>query len=908
MISLILSFWIQHPTPDFEKDIRPILEQNCYECHGPARQKGGLRLDQKAAAFAGASFGREPVLVPNDLNASTLWWMVSDPNNPDRMPPMDEKPALSSKHVDLLRKWIENGATWPDDGVTPSWPSRHWAYAAPRRPKIPQVANATAIRNPVDQFVFARLEANNLSPSPPAKPEALARRTSLLLTGLPPEPSVRDSFFDKPTDESWTSWLDSLFNSPHYGEQQALHWLDLARYADSNGYEVDFDRSIWPWRDWVIDSFNEGMPFDVFTQEQLAGDLLPEATESQKVATGFHRNSMTNTEGGVDAEEYRVEAVLDRVNTTATVWLGTTMSCVQCHDHKYDPFSVEDYYGMFAVFNDTADGGSTTGPTIQTLTSRQQAVVNLLQADLIKTQQNLARTEATYKESAPSPPQIWIDETHNPEGERMDMWNEVETIAHTGLSSRHQKGDETVQHHFSYAKTRLPVETETLLWAWVFLDPASVPRQIMLQFHADNWEHRAFWGEDLIPWGTLGTPSKKNLGALPQAGQWVRLEVLATDVGLAPGAEVHGMAFSQFGGTAWWDEAGFTPPHPEIATARAALRSVEEKIPKPSSTLVMQKTEEPRVTRILERGSFLNPGEIVSPGAPWILDRRTRSKPKNRLEFSEWLCNPKNPLTARVVVNRLWEDAFGTGLVATSDDFGTRGEAPSHPQLLDWLAVELVDSGWNIQHIQRLIIDSATFRQDSKIKLEAATRDPENRLLAFFPRVRLAAEIIRDQALSLAGLLDLTIGGPSVHPPQPAGIDLATYAGDRWKTSEGSDRHRRGMYTFWRRTSPYPTFSIFDAPSRELTCSRRDRSNTPLQALALLNDPAFVEAAEALGEIIKESEGATERERLQWGFKHCTTRSATEKEIDILYDLLKSDGWPSIGTVLLNLDEMVVRG
>jgi len=908
MAWLVLPIWLQNPVPEFDRDVRPILEQSCHECHGPSRQKGGLRLDQKAAAFAGSSFGREPVLVPNDLDASTLWWMVSDPSDPDRMPPADKKPPLSPEQVDILRRWIEGGAPWPDDGEAPSWPSRHWAYSPPDRPEIPEVEDASWCRNPVDRFILARLEEKELKPSPTADPPTLARRSSLYLTGLPPPPESLGIFLESTAAKAWTTWVASLFGSPHYGEQQALRWLDLARYADSNGYEVDQDRSIWPWRDWVIDAFNAGMPFDQFTREQLAGDLIPDATDAQRVATGFHRNSMTNTEGGVDPEEYRVEAVLDRVNTTATVWMGATMACVQCHDHKYDPFSVEDYYGMFAIFNDTADGGSTTGPTLQTLTARQQVVVDLLQGELEDRRQVLSAAESAHQDSTPPPPKVWVDETHDPDGERLETWNEVKTVAHTGSSSREQKGEETVQHHFSHAKHPFVVEADTLLWAWVLLDPESPPRQVMLQFHAENWEHRAFWGEDLIPWGTAGTPSRKSLGELPETGGWVRLEVPSEEVGLAAGDEVHGMAFSQYGGLAWWDEAGFTPPHSEIAAARAALREVEGRIPKPASTLVMQQVTEPRETRILERGSFLSPGETVEPGAPWVLDRRTRRNPTNRLEFAAWLCDSKNPLTARVVVNRLWEDAFGTGLVATSDDFGTRGEAPSHPKLLDWLAVEFVDSGWNLQHIQSLILDSATFRQDSKINPEATAIDPSNRLLASFPRIRLAAETLRDQALSLAGLLNPTIGGPSVKPPQPAGIDLATYAGDRWRTSMGPDRHRRGMYTFWRRTSPYPTFVLFDAPSRELTCSRRDRSNSPLQALALLNDPVFVEAAEALGRAMAGNKAAVDRDRLEWGFRLCTARTPTSKELNILHDLLKSDGWSSVGRVLLNLDEVMVRG
>ena len=905
----VFLFVIQSQEPvEFVRDIAPILEKNCIECHGQMQQKGGLRLDLKLTAMAGSDFGEEKVIIPGDADESLLIWMVSSTDIEDRMPPEEKKP-LGAEEIRLLEDWINQGAIWPDDGKPPSWPSRHWSYQTPQWPQLPIIEGDQWSRNPIDRFILSGLHREGFAPSQQAGFSTLARRSALDLTGLPPELHSMQQLLDRPTEEAWNNWLDQLFGSQHYGENQALGWLDLSRYADSNGFEVDHNRSMSPWRDWVIAAFNSNMPFDQFTKEQLAGDLMDSPSLAQTVATGFHRNTMTNTEGGVDDEEYRVAAVVDRVNTTATVWMGTTMACVQCHDHKYDPLSSRDYYSMYALFNDGRDGGTTHGPSVKVPTEAQLEAISSIDNELEELQLELQAVQSAGWDNDTET--LWVDESMPPRGTLEGDWTfhpPTEDIeVHGGVSARKQTGEEFVQHFFHAAPDGPVNRGDDRVYAWVFIDPANPPAAIMLQLHSGDWEHRGFWGEDIIPHGASGTPSRLRLGDLPPAGNWFRLEASLFALGISPGARLDGMAFSQFGGTAFWDEAGTLNGDPEVAAVRTRIHELGSSRPQPLSTLVMAGVEQSRVTHILERGSFLAPGKMVEPGVPRVLNKETKARPNNRLEFASWLTHPKNPLTARVIMNRLWEQVFGVGLVASSEDFGTRGELPSHPELLDWLALEFQRLDWDLKAMHRLMVDSSTYRQVSTMRADVRQVDPGNRLLSWFPRIRLKAEVIRDQALAVSGLLVDKIGGPSVFPLQPAGIDNSTYAGDRWKNSSDENRYRRGLYTFWRRTSPYPTFQIFDAPSREVSCTRRDRSNTPLQALALLNDPVFVEAAIALGERMNIYSAETDDERIRFGFRLCTARYPTASELDQLSGLLAIDGWASVATVLLNLDEVVNR-
>jgi hypothetical protein len=655
---------------EFTKDIEPILVRSCQSCHGPKKQRGGLRLDNAEEALLGGNSG--PVLAPGAALKSKLLRVVAGLDPDLKMPPEGNKP-LTAQEVGLLRAWIDQGARWPrQDQVVARRTSDHWAFQPIRRPIPPALHSPEWVRNPLDAFVLARLEKEGYQPSPPADRATLIRRLSLDLLGLLPDPQQVDTFLADTSPDAYERLVDRLLASPAYGERWGRHWLDLARYADSDGYEKDRGRPhAWRWRQWVIDAFNRDLPYDQFTIEQLAGDLLPHATLSQKIATGFHRNTLTNTEGGVDQEQFRVEAVADRVNTTGQVFLGLTLGCARCHDHKYDPISQKDYYRFFAFFN-------------------------------------------------------------------------------------------------SDREVNLPL-------------PASGPQ-----------------------------PAKK--GQRPMA-----------------------------------------------------------------RTLALGPT---RPTHVLIRGDFLRKGAAVEPDTPEVFPPLPDVKAPRRDDLARWIVADNNPLTSRVLANWLWHKFFGRGLVATLEDFGTRGEKPSHPELLDWLATEVRRQNWSLKAMHRLIVTSATYRQSSAIRPELQTRDPLNVLLARQSRQRLEAEVIRDVSLSASGLLAPRIGGPSVRPPQPKGISSLTYANSaRWVESKGADRYRRGLYTWFQRTSPYPMLMTFDAPDANVCCVRRQHSNTPLQALTSLNDPVFVECAQGLAERILREELTSPEGRLRRMFRLCLVREPGEQEL-----------------------------
>ncbi len=890
----------QEPAPDYAREVRPVLDKACFSCHGQHRQKAGLRLDQRAAALAGSSFGADPVIVPGTREDSLLWEMITLEFEDERMPPPGE-PQLTAEEVELIGRWLDAGAAMPDDGEEASWPMRHWAYQRPRAPEsLPELPPALEpqARTPIDRFLFARLHEAGLTPQAEADRGVLLRRAALDLTGLPPTVEELDAFLDDDAGDAWGRAIDRLMASPHYGERQAQRWLDLARYADSNGYEKDADRSIWPYRDWVVEAYQRDIGYDEFTVLQLAGDLLPEADQQARVATGFHRNTMTNEEGGTDEEEFRVAAVQDRVDTTAAVWLGSTVACAQCHNHKYDPFTQRDYYQLFAYFNQTRDGGRTLGPMLDVVTPRTVALREEAATLIAALQEDFPKEARDFRWVILDPP-----EASRVEGD----WAHAEPEAG---ATRPRTAEGFEQHFFEGAAAPLTLLPDDLLLLELRIDPEDPPREIMLQVHVEggNWEHRAFWGEDLQNWGVSGTPSRLPLGELPPADEWQRLTIDPAALALPPGTRIDGLAFGQFDGTVVWGPAGLVTRNPDPSAPLDAhlLRTLRRAGATPT-TLVMEAVETPRATHLLEKGSFLSPGVAVEAAIPGVLRRRGMEPPRDRLELARWLVDERNPLTARVEVNRVWQEIFGVGLVATVDDFGSQGEAPSHPELLDWLAYEFMQNGWSRKWLLRTIMQSAAYRQDATVTPEALAVDPDNRLLARFPRRRLSGEGLRDLSLVVSGLLVRDIGGPPVKPPQPPGIDAGTYAGDRWRTAEGPDRYRRGLYTFWRRTSPYPTFMLFDATSRELTCARRDSSDTPLQALALLNDPAFVEAAAAFAGRIASHEG-DDAARLNWAFRSCTGRHPDAAELELLDGLRTSQGWESVARVLLNLDETVVRG
>jgi hypothetical protein len=701
---------VETKVPDFKHDIVPILTR-CSSCHGIEHQEAGLNLMRRQAALNGGDSGK--AIIPGKSSESLLYKLVSGADKDRLMPPPDDGKPLTAGQIETLKQWIDSGADWPAsaDG------SNHWAYQQIQKPVVPAVQDKSWPKSPLDAFVLARLEKESLIPSPETERAAWLRRVSLDLIGLPPTPEQVVEFLADKSNQAYERVVDRLLAAPQYGERWARPWLDLARYADTNGYEKDPRRSIWPWRDWVINALNRDMPFDQFTIEQLAGDLLPEATKDQIVATGFHRNTMINTEGGVDPEEYRNITNVDRVNTTAMVWLGSTMQCAQCHTHKYDPFKQSEYFQLFAFFNSNADSSTGVDNTLTIPTAEQEAALRELK---------------TY---------------------------EI-------VSSKSE----------------------------------------------------------------------------------------------------------------------------ELKTIRDAIAETRKKITKDQpTTLVMRDLNKPRPTNIQIRGNFMNKGDEVKPGYPASLTTQGAGKPPaTRLDLARWLVSRGNPLTARVHVNRLWEQLFGRGIVSTSDDFGTRGAPPSHPEMLDWLANEFIDNGWSQKKLLRTIVLSSTYRQASKISPELLARDPDNTLLARGPRVRLEAEMIRDQALFAAGLLNIKIGGPSVMPPQPEGIWNSPYSGEKWTVSAGDEKYRRGMYTFWKRTSPYPAFMTFDAPSREFCVVRRPKSNTPLQALTTLNDPVYVEAAQALARRVQK-EAKDVPSQIQRLYLIALSRPATEAESKRLQELYQSE-------------------
>jgi uncharacterized membrane protein len=770
---------------DFARHVQPILVQDCVSCHGTGVKRGALRLDAKKLAFSGGNSG--PAIIAGDPDKSPLLRRVLGLDQKARMP-MDH-PPLSDVQTKILSAWIAQGANWPEQtGAEPVADQKHWAYVAPIRPALPKVDDpAHWARNPIDSFILARLNKEGLHPSPEADRATLLRRVSLDLVGLPPTPEQADAFLSDNSADAYDKLVDRLLASPHYGERWARPWLDLARYADSNGYEKDRPRSMWPYRDWVINALNADMPFDEFTIEQLAGDLLPNATLDQKIATGFQRNTMINQEGGVDPEEYRYYAIIDRVNTTASTWLGSTINCCQCHDHKYDPFSQKEYYQLLAFYNSTA--------------------------------------------------------------------------------------------------------TETRMQGF---DPTDVSPRIEI-------------------------PSPRREQLLKQIAELqARLKAPATSASTAPTTQK-------------------IEPDPLVAQIADLKKQAEAAR---ITTLVMRELDTPRETNIHVRGAFLTVADKVEPGTPAVLNAFAPSLPRNRLGLAKWIVDPANPLTARVQVNRIWEQYFGRGIVGTSEDFGTRGDAPTHPELLDYLATELVRDKWSLKAIHRLIVTSATYRQQSKVSPEMLEKDPYNTLLARGPRFRLDAEMIRDQALAVSNLLSPKIGGPSVYPYQPDGIWNVVYSGSQWMTSTGGDQYRRGLYTFWRRSSPYPAFISFDATSREVTCTRRSRTNTPLQAMTTLNDPAFVQPAAALARLIVRDGGGSPGDKVIYAFRRTLVRLPTAEEMGRLVQLYRqvSDqfhtdpgaaaklaagglseplpanvdpvelaSWTAVSNVLLNLDEALTK-
>ncbi|MBL9190252.1 MAG: DUF1553 domain-containing protein [Opitutaceae bacterium] len=1141
------------PAPDFNRDIRPILSDKCFRCHGPddENRKGGqngLRLDTLAGAredLGGGAFA----IVPGHPEKSELIARITTSDSEELMPPRSSGKTVSAAELDLLKRWITSGAAY----------ARHWSYEPPKRPALPAVKNNGWPRGPIDTFILAGLEAAKLAPQPEADRAALARRVALDLTGLPPTIAEVEAFERDRAKDAYERFVDRQLAKPAYGEHWTRSWLDLARYADSKGYADDQARSIWRYRDWVIDAFNRNMPFDLFTTEQIAGDLLSGATQAQLFATGFHRNTMTNTEGGTDDEEFRIAAVVDRVNTTMSVWMGTSMACAQCHTHKYDPLTHKEYFSLYAIFNQTEDADrADETPVLEFYSDDQLRKRTEAEGEIARLDEKIraarpAHTAAAraWAEKFPldlawSTPRIVAAkssggakiETHPdgrvrvaagrkkdtttveltdlgpgiitalrltalplaslpgggagagqegnflvsrvrvavkpaepvrrarhvriefPGANRVLALAEVEvfvagenvavrgtatqsTTAEAAVASRAIDGrTDGVPEKASLSVTEngeapwwevdlgatLPIE-RIMVWGRTGLEPTPAGLRVVVLDEARQpvWEQAAKAAPKPSLAFNPGEPRELKIartaadyaqtdhdetmvGAEPDArpaaqrrrkpatakrgwgvaGATAEPHALTLEpeqpIALAPGetlvvtieqqSEIAGATLNHFRLDATADPRAreqLSVPPAQIAALRrpAAERTADEaallldyyvrqiapelggernrlavlqrtldEMPLQTSPIMRElPTDKLRKTHIQLRGNHLALGDEVGPGVPAVFPPLPAGEKPDRLALARWLVSAENPLTARVLANRLWESIFGLGLVRTSEEFGSQGEPPSHPELLDWLALELVQGGWDQKKFLRMLVTSAAYRQSSRVTPAVLEADPENRLFSRGPRFRLTAEMVRDQALAVSGLLNGKSHGPSARPYQPAfGLNAAFGSALDWKTSVGEERHRRGLYTEWRRSSPYPSMVTFDAPNREVCTLRRNRSNTPLQALVTLNDPVYVEAAQALARVMMEGGGSAE-EMARAGFRRVLLRAPGAAELKPLLELQREAraayertpdqavaaianaenpppakfapaelaSWIAVANVLLNLDETLMK-
>ena len=1112
---------------DFNREIRPILSNRCLACHGPdkAKRKAELRLDTEEGARA--DLGGYAAVRPGNPAASELFLRVTARDEADRMPPAKAGTRLTEKQISLLRRWIEEGAGY----------AKHWAYVKPRRPNLPQVSQRGWARNPIDLFVLAKLEERGWSPSPEADRWALARRAALDLTGLPPTPEEAEAFLSDENSSAYERYVDALLHRPAFGERWAGVWLDLARYADSAGYADDPPRTIWGYRDYVVQSLNDNMPFDRFTVEQLAGDLLPNPSDGQLTATAFHRNTMTNNEGGTNDEQFRNEAIVDRVNTTMQVWMGTTMACAQCHSHKYDPISQKEYFEFFAFFNNTEDSDKRDERPILSLyteaqkrraaqwreegaklkwqmerpndlvkaeqrdwekrmrqapkwssahphkaTARHRSL-NLLDDGLVQAEGEkpaqdvyqvrfrigretvgalrletrpqpenfaLSQVRAVFRPDESFPIKCRFVRIELPGKERILSLAEVEVMrggenialsatasqsstAYEGEPCKAIDGNRDGDYHAAKSTTHTASEEdpwweldlgkaepidEVLIWnrtdggdsvsrrlagfrlqllsaeravLWEE-SPAQTPspslslspgeaRSLKFSDAVADYAQKGFAAESVIDanpkkaWAVDGQTEKPHhlILALEKALEGESGEIVLTLRQESESAKgtIDAFALSttddrhvaerlrlpeeirqllavepkeRARGQAAKLAAHYRTLSPTLRPYRERLAQLEKrrKALRPHTTVPIFREMPPekrRQTHIQVRGNYRNKAEEVSPGTPSAFPPLAEGMPKNRLALARWLVDEENPLTARVIANRHWEQIFGAGIVSTSEEFGSQGELPTHPELLDWLAVELVESGWDLKRLLRWIVTSTSYRQSAKATPAMLQADPENRFFARGPRIRLSAEMIRDQALFIGGLLSTDQFGPPVRPPQPK-MGLSAAFGSRidWETSQGADKYRRGLYTNWRRSNPYPSMITFDAPNREVCTVRRPRSNTPLQALVTLNDPVYIEAAQGLARRIAGREGSPES-KVDWAFRAALIRPPSEaerKRLAALYqdsvreyeknpaqaremavhplgdpgegaDFADLAAWTVVGNVILNLDEVFLK-
>jgi len=1045
---------------DFARDVQPILSDNCYACHGPdeAKRMAGVRLDTKEGALAKGPAG--PVVVPGDAAASRLMARVAHAKTAMRMPPAASGKTLSDAQIATLKLWVEQGAQW----------TAHWSYTPVKRPQPPEVKKEQWVRNPIDRFVLARLEAEGLAPQGEAPRTTIVRRLAFDLTGLPPKPEEVQAFLNDKRPDAYERLVDRYLASPHYGERMTMMWLDLARYADTHGYHIDSHRDMHHWREWVIDSFNRNQRFDEFTTWQIAGDLLPKPTREQLLATGFHRNHMINFEGGAIPEEYLVEYVVDRVETTSNVWMGTTMGCARCHDHKYDPIKQKEFYEFFAFFNNIDEKGldgrrGNAEPMLRLSTEEQEArlkgLLNKIEVyEALTDERTIApsveawerqalatlgkpareglelhleadngfsdasghyrhaiveRGEVTFAEGPVQRSAVFSGESqmqYAPAGDLSGVlasnkpwtaafWFRSGTIQESGLLQMREPGGAkrglevlleasqpigdlrrgvkpAIRIANQWPEDALYVRTRDFVWTtakeagstWhhvgivydgsakasglaVYIDGVRVPTETM----RDSLRTAVVSDRPLeIGNKELGSPYKGQLDDIriysralaPEAiAQLGEQEPVRAAFALSPGMKFGKRPRESRLRIAEYYLRHAAPNADREDYARLlAMRDERDALLKEiPTTMVMSERASPRPSFVLGRGDYRNKTVEVKPGTPAMLPAMPAGLPRNRLGLAQWLTSAENPLTARVTVNRFWQLYFGTGLVKTAEDFGSQGDPPSHPELLDWLAAEFMESGWNVKAMQKLIVTSAAYRQNSAAPEELIERDPENRLLARGPRFRLPAEMVRDTALAASGLLNGKIGGESVRPYQPPGVweEISygdVYSAQQYEQDHGDALYRRSMYTFWKRTAPPTSMAAFDAPDREKCVARRARTNTPLQALVTLNDPQFIEAARALALRAQHEAGSkADAARLRRAFFLATARQPSSKELAVLSALLKDErahygakpeeaarlaavgetpapeaiakpelaAWTMVASAILNLDEVVTK-
>jgi hypothetical protein len=1005
------------PRPlSYNRDIRPILSESCFKCHGfdEKQRQAGLRLDKEDGSRMKLESGMAAI-VPGDPTTSELINRITTTDSSVVMPPPDSGKVITPAQIELLKRWVSEGAAYEP----------HWSFVAPVKASLPIAKDSKWVANAIDAFILERLEREGLQPNPEADRTTLYRRLSFDLTGLPPKPEALDAFVNDTSSDAYEKAVDRLLASTQYGEHMARYWLDLARYGDTHGLHLDNERSMWKYRDWVISAFNRNEPFDQFTIEQVAGDLLPNATLEQQIASGFNRCNVSTSEGGAIDEEFRVRYATDRTETIGTVYMGLTVGCAVCHDHKFDPISQADFYRLFAFYGSTADPAMDgnridTPPIIKVPTSEDKAKLAQLDADLAALKAKIAETVAKTEYTEPTEiPQaeneahevVWVEDD-TPAGAQLQgntAWEWVGKPDHpvfAGEKATRREGSGITQHFFTGATTPLVINGGDKLFAYVYLDPAKPPKTVMLQFNENgSWEHRGFWGEDMIAFGAGDTDGHRREGDLPKTGEWVRLEVDAARVGLKPGSAINGIAFTQFDGLCYWDHAGivtrqsssfqsqlawenydktqttttapqpvrdavkvepaqrnddqkkiirdyflefqfagtrevFNPLHKQLDDLTKSRADAEAAIP---VTLVMAEMPTMRDTFILKRGEYDKPGQKVDRGVPSALPPMSEGSPNDRLGLAQWIVQSDNPLTARVTVNRFWAQLFGRGIVKTSEDFGLQGELPSNPELLDWLAVDFRESGWDMKRFFKQMVMSNAYRQSSSVSAEKLEKDPENALLSRGPRFRMDAEVVRDSALAVSGLLINHIGGKSVKPYQPDGIwEAVAFTSsntNKYMRDSGESLYRRSLYTFWKRTSPPPALTTFDAPSRENCTARRPRTNTPLQALALMNDDQYVEASRFLAERMMKEGGVQPADRLTFGFRLVAGRKPGQAEIGVLtatldralahykadpdsaakllaigekprdagLDAVEQAAYTLVGNLLLNLDEAITK-